>query len=1112
MGFLLPGNANNPAVEELRRGLALELHLPVDGETADPATFRDFLAAIFPSTQTNWPEIRYEQTLNFLRAWCAPIAYERGNKYRERTAPFINLLREQQTPILPEQVNNGVVTAALPLPKVDTEGRLRDGRGIFWRRKTERENATANTVGMSLADTGIDGLAVTEWAKLQEGDKALLGLLDFNIGEIAHRLRIRIEALVSGTGVIQEESLPFRPDAVPRFISGLLLRSEQVALERIPPLGFLSASGANADNLSRMLLPVLGGGWRIGREVMLPDAVPDIHLMVGSEWDGASLLDIERLKTLCGLADATQVRQLAMALGAWPCLLLRQMGDAWVLPFELAALESSNQREAFYKAFVSAWAVWQQAGPSIAEQVAHKLRHAAYPWLPLELEYNTSKNHHAKPMEVLLVNVRDRTRQPFLLKKVARDEAELVVLRALGVVSMTDADSDKLLAILAFMGRGSPSDEALRGRYRNLILELARREWPLPFEESRKKLNALPLLVSIKNTRCWFSAEQAGKTWFVPRTSQHLRTWFRDACIFLDFDVDTPAPWVEQILGARRFSPKLQMGSGAPETPDSIPPSPCLETRERLQAAHLADLMLIAEAASVGGGVRNREMLVAEWRRLIFRREERVWVKATLGSEQCLIGAEIDRFDVLLDDSEGRLEIWHDIPMDEIDKHLHLFAEPLSSGVFGNRLLADAFAAYMGAGERQKGWLVDRYGISEDERIAMRGYLAHEFLAGETLDQLVQSLLALPEWNGRDIDADVLRLRWWDVTFYIENQLALDADGLRAHLPRHLTDWFPYLEPAIINKRLWEQSFDKDQLHKAVLTSLLDSGIHFSESAASERLDTLCAWPEVISRFNFDAQQEQRERIHQLFGDDLNYLEWCKQQEKSLNWLSAERIFAGEIQDIAVLAAPFSSSGTSNATISTISQTATRRVKRTSQTEREQETRSNQRAGLTAEHRVVLTSARNLLENPDKLAQWNDVLRVWKVVQDEFDSLADLPAYCPDAPHNLVHALHVAANIGDGLGFDVIEVGNAPGEVWLTEVKSATGGRLFLSENERLKALRYENVFPGRWRLKVWLGEGRWADGELTLAVLDAFKDIESRLSGNAGFRPEGWVFQLRCT
>ncbi len=154
---------------------------------------------------------------------------------------------------------------------------------------------------------------------------------------------------------------------------------------------------------------------------------------------------------------------------------------------------------------------------------------------------------------------------------------------------------------------------------------------------------------------------------------------------------------------------------------------------------------------------------------------------------------------------------------------------------------------------------------------------------------------------------------------------------------------------------------------------------------------------------------------------------------------------------------------------------------------------------------MVLASARNLLASSDRVAQWSEVLRIWAMVAKELDGLPLLPLDCPgeqDA-HALARLLHAAVNVGDGLGFDVIEVGTHPGQVWLTEVKSAVGGRLFLSENERLKALQYEKTAPGRWRLKVWLGDGQWADPHITASVLAILRDIDLRLDGNAQARAQ---------
>jgi len=1113
MGFLLPGKANNPAVDELRRGLARELHLPVGQDTAEVATLTDYLTAIFPVTQPAWPELRYTQTLNFFRCWCAREYGEHRSTHSARIAPFVNLFREHQTRILPERVESGVVKVALPLPLVDAGDRLRGGRGIFWRRKAE-QGQMLDLGGLSLADTDIDGLAVTEWDKLDETDQNLLGLLTFNLSEIAYRLRLRMDELLQGQTQVGSENLPFRPSAVLRFVANLLARSEQTVVDRIVPMGFLADAKGNADNLSRILLPVIGGGWRIGREVILPDAVPDFGVLVDDCWNGASVLDMERFKSSVGLVDDDAARQLVQRLGAWPCLPLRQDGEVWDLPLKLSGLRTTEQRASFYSAYVRAWTQWVQAAPAVAAQVAETLRTSAVAWLPLEADYNTAENVCARPSDVLLVNERDRTRQSFLLKKVAVDASEQAALQAISVVAATDASVEKLLSLLAFMGKGNPSDEIMRGRYRSLVLELGRRDaWATPSEQDRQWLKTLPLLVSEKNGRKWMSASQAKATWFVPRIAQHLRSEFRDQCTFLEFDPDTRATLVEQALGARRFEPKLQMGSGDPAAPNTNLPPPCRATRERLQSRLLADLMLIAESANIGGGFRTREAVEEHWLRLIVRRGERVWIRATLDGQLRDIGEEVERRDVLLNDTGGQLEIWHDIPLDQIDANLHLFAEPLAIGIFGNRMLTDAFAVYLGAGERQAARLADRYGITEDESLAAQNYFSSKFLTGDVLDELIQVLCALPEWRGRPIDPDELRERWWDVHFYLECKLALDHNALRARLTPRLRDIFPAMDPTPINQRYWEQSFDNQELHLALLTEFIDrrAGGEFETSGLTEFFRNL---PATVSRFDFDPVLEQRKRLGIYGSATIDYRQWCQEKKKSLNWMSAMYFVAGDIADVSILANPPAASELNTATIRSVQRTGTRSAFKTSPTEREQGNRRNQQAGLTAELRVALESTGNLLGSANIAAQWNAVLGAWNEVHKEVDNLPMLPPFCPaDTDQQQIAAmLHSAKFAGDGLGFDVIEVGKQAGQVWLAEVKSATGGKLFLSENERLKALRYEARHPGLWKLKVWMGNGQWAGPQLTVAVMDAFKYIDAHMQGNDTFQAEGWVFQLTGT
>ncbi|MBF0439798.1 MAG: hypothetical protein HQL93_11850 [Magnetococcales bacterium] len=536
-------------------------------------------------------------------------------------------------------------------------------------------------------------------------------------------------------------------------------------------------------------------------------------------------------------------------------------------------------------------------------------------------------------------------------------------------------------------------------------------------------------------------------------------------------------------------------------------PDYCLETKEVLQRDYLADLLLIANSVSIGGSVRPAEEVMEAWRRMSFLRSDRVWLKVTLDNQTHTKGSDPGACDVLLNASNDRLEIWHDLPMHEFTHHSHLFAEPLAMGLFNNRLLTDAFAAYLGAGARKKQWLADRYDINDDERKMMNTFINQKMLTGEALEQLLTLLFNLPEWNGYLVNQEELKIRWWDLHFYIEHRLALSATDLQKRVPPNLAECLPRLDPTTIQTRHWEQSFNKDLLQKAVWTILLDQGGQQVEQAVDEMLLALCVIPKDVCRFDFDPLVVQKERLQHHIGVELNYSEWCEEKKHVLHWLSAERILAGEMDSLLI---PVHPASVATRTIVSVSHVG-RSVMKQSQEDREKTSRNNSRTGMSAEHRVVLEAARNLLSSQNKASRWQEILAIWNEVQTHFDTPMPLPANCPEDPHSLVRALHVASTFGDGLGFDVLDVGVNPNEVWLTEVKSATGLRLFLSENERLKALLYEKKEPlkGRWRMKVWLPERQWAEDSLTQTILEVFNDIEKCLRENQKVRPEGWIFQL---
>ncbi len=1107
MGFLVPGKAENPAAKELRRGLALELHLPLqDEQCADPATLRKFLTDVF-SSRPIWPEVRYVQTLMFLRHWCAKWYYERKEDYSRRTQDFINLFRVANICFLPERVADSVINP-LALPAVQETGRSQDGQGIFWRRprKNESDKEPSND-DTSLAATGIKGLAVTEWDKLEDADKDLLGLAVYDLGTLASRLRINLEERFPDEGVVQIELTDgFNPDAVLSFFAAMLTRSTQSYLDGKMELKFLSEPRKTADDLSRMLLPVAGGGWRRGREVFLPEAEQDVRFL-GADWPVASMLDSARFQAYSGLDGAEQQRQLALALGAWPCMPLRQNGDTWGLPFDLASLNIRTQAVDFYQALIRAWKYWSIAAPEIARVVARSLASSDTRWLPLNIERNLPQNAFGRPREVLLVRDGDNARQVFLQKMVASNDDEKEALNAIDVVGLADASPRKLLALLAFMRGSAPTDEGLRGRYRTMILELSRK-WSVP-PDDLAMLKDLPLLVSEDNIRTWKALSQAGSLWFVPREFQYLRRQFAEQCVFLDFDVQTKAEWVRDAIGARFFTPVLEPKSGDPECSNKTTPQPCQSTRDLFQREHFANLILIAESASVGGQTRSREDVVNAWGKLIFRRGDRVWLKVFLDGQEQRIGDDLNHKDVLLYEVEPYLEIWHDLEPNDFGEKLHLFAEPMASGVFGNRSLVDAFAAYLGAGDRRKSWLDERYGLSPDDQEAMQAYLDSQLLSNEQLNPLMKALSALAGMNL--VDKETLRARWWDPYLYTERRVPMEAVQLKALLRSHLPEGLrlPLIDSAAIHRRRWQESFDERQLRLAAMTAAMARGLNSFKSVADAWVFSLMSLPENLSRFDFDVNDVQAKRLAVIDEVAPSYHEWIVRQHESDYFQSAELVLAGDISDESIFLTAVRSSNSDSISISGVNRVIETRVRLPiPQDEREREDRRNHLAGESAERRLVSASVKNLLSADDRDRRWQEVFDIWEIVRDlnQKSELDALPRDCPATKRELAEWLHVAKKFGDGLGFDVLEVGGTVNQVWLSEVKSATAGRLHLSENERRKALYYESHCKGLWRLKMWLGNGQWADDQPTRSFLDAFNSIETATRGLVG-EAEGWVF-----
>ena len=114
MGFLA-WQGHNPAVDDQARlGTRTSCRSAGHGRSRN---FDGLFDGYFPVTQPAWPEV-ITQTLNFFAAG-VPASMVNTEDAQCTHCTVHQSFREQQTRILPERVESGVVKVALPLPLVD---------------------------------------------------------------------------------------------------------------------------------------------------------------------------------------------------------------------------------------------------------------------------------------------------------------------------------------------------------------------------------------------------------------------------------------------------------------------------------------------------------------------------------------------------------------------------------------------------------------------------------------------------------------------------------------------------------------------------------------------------------------------------------------------------------------------------------------------------------------------------------------------------------------------------------------------------------------------------------------------------------------------------------
>jgi hypothetical protein len=601
--------------------------------------------------------------------------------------------------------------------------------------------------------------------------------------------------------------------------------------------------------------------------------------------------------------------------------------------------------------------------------------------------------------------------------------------------------------------------------------------------------------------------------WFVGRDHVIWRNYFRADADFVELRPDISVPWVMS-LGIEPFKPEI------------IPQGDELTLDDQLRTAIsqvLPYLILVAENSRIGGVDTSEEKVLELWQSLRFKKGTDVslllefsYIKHTVGKRTV---ADKSQKDVVY--VKEKHEIWHDL--DEPTENLAAFAGALSQALF-NILFADPFEVCLSRNESERSdWLQERYGVSDGQLGTIREHIAQHELSAEVLAKIVSALQSyLPA-----IDAGVLSARWWDTSLYLENSLNSCPSDILACFPENARSVCGNLDPTHHNLMGWRSTcrqYANDVARAWLCEHVSDKPERVQELRTKLESvdDSLFSPGSTVNRYNFDPAERLaqilRDQWSVSIGQDESLDDWLnRRRQDQIGWLRAGQLEKCAAQQVGALAWPVASlTATATVTVGLMTPATVKsdvNVLKQSPESRKKSEEGKQIRGETAEVLLVLDTVAKLLNesviDEQKRATLWDTFRVeWQKIP--FANIAhknELALKLPKDPEGLMKELHLAKRLGDGLGFDVISyvVENGKELLVMAEVKDIRSDRIFLSENERVRAVQYADIgIP--WRLNALI------DGVVPYDLTQLITS-QARLAGervkDLQMKPQEWVVQI---
>lgn len=1064
----------------------------------------EYLQQAFDQVQLPCSEIRHANALQFVQSWCYQVYRERESTTLERRKHRLNLLAKHVLPLIPLSVSDGKVVERSNVT-------VNDGIHLFLRKREKPGDKVLKDLNVFSAPV-FSGMAISTWPPLE--NYSVFGAKEFKFDQVIAAIRKVVKNTFGELRPLGKSELGFDPEKLLALI--VALRSDlqaEASFRTSTPLQFLEGKRSAptiAQELAWLPLPVEAGMWLPAFRVLLPSALPatdDARKVCDAVFSsGFHLLDSDRFKSL--LAENTRAGialDFAADIGAWPCLPLsldRPDGDL-KLAFPLDIVnETYPVARAAWKALVRAWPLWSAAHlvnnnrmKSVIDEMTGEI-----PWFPLPVS-----SRCVRVSDVALTKGAP-IKAEFLHEYRADGERESLLLLDLGIRLPDELAQSRLVRQLRRMSEFSPTEQ-LRGRYRSHMEALSK----------QGVLNgSIPFLVSRDGHLVWRNMSAERPLWFVGRDHVAWRNYFRLDADFLELRPDIGVQWVKS-LGVIPFEPTI-----TPQGSELVP-----DDKVRTAIAYvLPYLILVAENSRIGGADVTIDKVLEQWQKLHFKKGSDVSLLLQFAGIDKPVGkrtvADKSQKDVVY--VKDNHEIWHDL--ENPTKNLSAFAGALSQALF-NILLADPFEVCLSRSEAERcDWLQERYGVSDGQLSIIRERITQLELSAEVLAGIVSAVLS----KFPTISAEDIRSRWWDASLYLENKLDCSPADILEFLPEGARSVCGELDPSHHNlmelrstckqygadvSRAWlyEHSNDKPERVHELRTKL--------ESVD----DSILPSTTTLQRYNFNPllwlAHILRDKWSASIGQNESIVDWLiRLQSDRVAWLRAGQLEKCTAQQAEAVAWSAVGAGAASDVKIGLLIPSTERVEvnvlKQSPESRKQSEEGKQIRGETAEILLVLDTVAKLLndsviDGQKRAALWNGFLVEWQKIPFANPAHKDaLAKKMPNDPEELLKELHLAKRLGDGLGFDVISyvVENSRDLLVMAEVKDIRSDRIFLSENERVRAVQYANLnIP--WRLIAFVdGLGPY---DLTQLIVGQAKLAGEKIK-DLSMKPQEWVMHLELT